>query len=229
MSTEVVKVEELRAEVAPVVERASAIRVSNPKEYQGAADFLKAVKLTQKRVEEWFAEPVKAAHQAWKALTNRRDETMQPLVNAERTVKNKMVVYAQEQERIRAAEQARLQAEADEKARLERERLEKQAAKLKTPELREQRFAEAATIAAPVVTVATTTPEVKGQSFRKTWKAKIVDPKAAVMAVMQWPDWTAYVELNECELNRFAARTRGTITVNGVQWYEETTLASGGR
>jgi hypothetical protein len=229
MTTELVKVEELRAEVAPVVAQAGAIVVASPEQYQGAAEFLKAVKSAQKRVEDWFAEPVKAAHSAWKALTNRRDETMQPLLAAERTVKNKMVMYAQEQERIRAAEQARLQAEADEKARREREAAEKAAAKLKTPELRDQRMAEAAAISAPVVTVASTTPEVKGQSIRKTWKARIVDPKAVVLAIMQWPDWTAYIELKECELNRFAARTKGALSVPGCEMFEDATLASGSK
>jgi hypothetical protein len=229
MSNEVVRAEELQAEVMPVVERAASIVVASPDQYEIAAGFLKAVKAAQKRVEDWFAEPVKAAHSAWKALTNRRDETLQPLANAERTVKNKMVAYAQDQERIRAAEQARLQAEADERARREREAAEKAAAKLKTPELREQRMAEAAAIAAPVVTVAATTPEVKGQSIRKTWKARIVDPKAAALAVMQWPDWSAYVSLNAAELNRFAARTKGSVSLPGVEWYEDATLASGSR
>jgi hypothetical protein len=226
---EIVKVEALRAEVAPVVARASSIVVASPEQYAGAAAFLKSLKATQKLVGDFFAPMKTRAHAAWKAVTEQEAEALTPLKDAEAEVKRKMVAFATEQERIRAAAQARLQAEADEKARREREAAEKAAAKLKTQELREQRMADAAAIVAPVVTVASTTPEVKGQSFRKTWKARVVDPKAAVLAVMQWPDWTAYIELKEGELNRFAARTKGAVAVAGIEWYEESTLASGSR
>jgi hypothetical protein len=225
MSDEV-QVEKISQEVAPVVARAAAVVVSNPDQYREAGEFLKLVKAAQKKVEDWFAEPVKAAHQAWKALTNRRDDTMQPLLGAERTIKNKMVAYANEQERIRRAEQERLQAEADEKARQERERLEKQAAKIKTPDLKHARMDQAAAVVAPVVVVASVAPSVSGQSLRKTWRARITDPKAAVAAVLQWPDWASYVSLNGGEFNRLAARTKGATAVPGVEWYEESTLSS---
>jgi len=226
---EVVRVEDLRAEVAPVVARAGALVVASPDQYRDAAEFLRAIKSAQKRVEDWFANPVRRAHEAWRALTTRKAETLAPLTEAERAVKAKMLAYSQEQERIRAAEQARLQAEADERARVERERAERAASKLKTPELREQRMAEAEAISAPVVTVASTVPEVKGQSYRKAWKANVTDQKTAIAAIMSWPDWGLYIELKSAELNRFAARTKGAVSVPGVEWYEDTTLASASR
>ena len=60
MTTELVKVEELRAEVAPVVDRAGALVVASPEQYESAASFLKAVKSAQKKVEDWFAEDRKS-------------------------------------------------------------------------------------------------------------------------------------------------------------------------
>lgn len=226
MSENAVQVETIRAEVAPVVQQASQIVVADADSYAVAANFLTTIKGAQKKVEEWFADPVKRAHEAWKALTAKREETMKPLKDAEGMVKQIMVTYQTEQERIRRAEQARLQAEADEKARKERERLEKQAAKVKSEEKKAALLEQAEQVQAPVVAVASAVPEVKGQSIRKTWKARITDPKAAAMSVMQFQDWQAYIKLNEAEFNRFAARTKGAAVINGVEFYEETTLAA---
>jgi hypothetical protein len=50
-----------------------------------------------------------------------------------------------------------------------------------------------------------------------------------VQALLALPDWSAYIEVKEGELNRFAARTRGAVAVAGVEFYEEATLASGSR
>jgi hypothetical protein len=229
MSTEIAKVEQLQAEVAPVVARAAGVVVSTPEQYEDASGFLASIKGAQKRVKEWFVEPVGNAHKAWKALTQRRADVLAPLEEAERAVKRKLVDYAAEQERIRAAEQARLQAEADERARRKREAAEKAAAKLKTPELREQRLAEAATIAAPVVTVAADTPKVQGQSIRKVWRARVIDPHAAVEALLALPDWTTYIKVSQGELDRFAGRTKGAVKMAGIEWFEEAQMSSRGR
>jgi len=89
-------------------------------------------------------------HRGWTGL---RGLICDPLAVASKAAKRKVIDW-QEAERLKAeAEQRRLQARADELARLERERLEKAAAKLKTPELREARMEQAAQVIAPTVTV----------------------------------------------------------------------------
>ena len=223
------QVEVIKRDIAPVVAKARAIVVRTAQEYEWAADFLKSIKSAQKKVADHFGPMKSAAHAAWKAVTSKEAETLAPLADAEQLVKSRMVEYSTAQERIRRAEEARLQAAANEAARKERERLEKEAAKLKTPELKEARLAQAEQVVAPVVKVAAATPTIQGQSIRKTWKAKITDPKKAVLAVMQWPDWAAYVKINEAEFNRLAARTKGAVEIDGIEWYEESTLASTSR
>lgn len=229
MTTELVEVQKIRKEVEPVVQQAADLVVGDRASYEWAAGFLKTIKAAEKRVQIFFGPMKKKAHEAWKEVTAGEKQVMAPLTEAERAVKKKMLVYSEEEERVRRQEQARLQAEADEKARRERERKEKEAARLKTPELKEQRLAEAAAIEAPAVEVASTVPDVAGQSVRKTWKAKIVDPCKAVGAVVAFPDWQAYIKLNEGEFNRFAARTKGKVPLAGVEFYEEATLASGAK
>ena len=221
-------VEVIREEVAPVIAHANGLTVASAEQYQDAADFLKRVKGAQKMVTDHFAPMKTAAHAAWKTICAKENEAQEPLTAAEKTVKSRMLTWYQEQERIRREQERKLQAEAEARARQERERLEKAAAKLKTEELREQRMEEAQQVVAAPVYVAPTAPAVKGQSIRRVWRAKVSDPQAAIAALMQWPDWQAYISINEGELHRFAARTKGQVQVPGVEFSEEANLSSRG-
>ena len=223
------QVEVIRAEVAPVVAQAGAVVVRTPEQYAGAGEFLKAIKGAQKRVVDHFGPMKAAAHAAWKTITGTEAETLKPLAEAEALVKRRMLDYQGEQERRRAEEQARLQAEADAAAARERARLEKEAAKLKTLELREARLEQAAAVRAAVVEVAPAVPRVEGQSIRKTWRAVVTDKRAVVTAMLSWPDWEAYVTLNQGELDRLAGRTKGAVKVAGLEFREEVGIASRGR
>ena len=227
--TEEITVREMDGVVAPVVAQANSITIATSEDYQGAGEFLKAIKGAQKTVKDHFGPMKTAAHAAWKKITTTEADTLVPLDNAERTVKRIMVKWATEQESIRQEEQMRLQAKADEEARRERERLEKEAAKLKTPELKEARMEAAAQVVAPVVQVASAAPVIKGQSITKRWKARIDDPKAAAMALVQFVDWKAYIKINTAELDRFASRTKGGVKLDGVTFFEEASLSSGSR
>lgn len=218
--TEVMRDEDVRAEVAPVVAQAGKIAIVTAQDYSGAADFLKAVKAAQKRMVDHFAGMKAAAHAAWKAITAKEADMLKPLTDAEGVVKGRMVAWQTEQERIRQAEQRRLQAEADEKARREREALEARAAKLKTPEKAEALREQAAAIVAPVVTVATAAPVIKGQSIRKTWRAVVVD---AAKVPREW------LIVNDQALQAFARSTKGAVPVAGVEFKEEIGLASSSR
>ena len=145
---------------------------------------------------------------------------LKPLQDAESTLKRNLLTFHNEQERIRQEEQRKLQAAADEAARKERARLEREAAKLKTPELREERMAQAAAVIAPVVSVASVAPVVSGQSIRKTWTAKVVN---AAIVPREW------LVVNYKALDGFAKATRGAIPVAGVEFTEVSSLASSGR
>ena len=218
--SEQVNVEVIRSEVAPVVMNAAAMVVTNPAEYTVASDFLKTIKGAQSKVVAFFAPMKQKAHEAHKAITTQESAMLKPLYDAENALKRNMLTFYAEQERIRIDAQRKLQAEADEAARKERERLEREAAKLKTPELREQRLEQAAAVIAPVVQVASVAPVVSGQSVRKTWTAKVVD-------VSQVPrEWMV---VNEKALDSFAKATKGAVKVPGVEFVEVASLASSGR
>lgn len=222
------EVEALKEEVAPVIRRAGALTVATPDQYTGASEFLKCVKAAQKRVADLFA-PMKAkAHAAWKEITVTETATLDPLKVAEKAVKAKMLDYHEAQERIRRAEQRRLQAEADERARREREALERKAASMKTEAKQEEYREAAASVQAPVVQVATVAPVVKGQSIRKAWKARL-DSLSVLTGIPEGDVRLSFVTFDQSAANRFAAATKGAVGVAGVTFYEEALLASRSR
>jgi hypothetical protein len=228
---------ELKQEVLPVVERAGEIVVKSSEDYSGAADFLKAVKQAQKKVADFFRPMKDAAHKAHKEITEKESGAMKPLTEAEATIKRKMLDYATEQERIRQKEQARLQEQADLAARKERERLEREASKLKTPELKAARMEAAAAVIAPVVEVAKSTPEIKGQAIVKRWKAKLVSKQALIDAAStpNNPTYSAndvaasFLLFDESAASKFAIATKGAVKVAGIEFVQESSMSSGSK
>ena len=214
-------------ELAPVVAQSKALIISTPNDYEMAAEELKTIKGYAKRIDTELIAPWRRQKASAEAERKRLTQLLiDPLDEAERILKRKQIDYTTEQERIRQAEQARLQAEADARAAKERERLMKAAEKLKTEELKQARLEEADAVVAPVIEVARRTPEVKGQNIRTVWKAKVTDPRKAIMAISQWLDYQAYIQINIGELNRFANRTKGMVGIEGIEFYEEKILVS---
>jgi len=211
---------EIREEVDGIAVQANALAIVTPEDYQAASAWLTAVKAAQKRVTKLFGDMKAKAHAAWKSVVAEESAAMKPLDEAEGMVKRKMLAWQQAEEAKRLAEQRKLQAEADAAATRERERLEKAASKLKTPELREARLEEAAAVVAPMVTIPVATPVIKGQSTRKTWRARVVD-----VAIVP----REYMVVNDQALQAFARATKGAVAVPGVQFREQSTLASSSR
>ena len=218
--SEQVNVEVIRAEVEPVVINAASMNVTCAEEYTVASNFLKTIKFAQSKVTAFFAPMKQKAHEAHKAITMQESAMLKPLHDAENALKRNMLTFYAEQERIRIDAQRKLQAEADEAARKERERLLREASKLKTPELREQRMEQAASVIAPVVQVSSVAPVVSGQSVRKTWTAKVVDVS---LVPREW------MVVNQSALDAFARSTKGAVKVAGVEFVEVASLASSGR
>lgn len=271
MNAELVRADELKTEVAPVVQNAMALEIRTPADYESAANSLKLVKGAIKRIDDWFAPLVRANLEATRATNAKKAEVRDPLVQAEQVIKRKQLDWSMEQERARKAEEDRLNAIAAEKARKEREKQEaaarqqrereeqarreaeearRKAAESKNAEERArlQREAEASERAAAAaaakaeakeeaaaavqqasVTVASRAPEIKGQSIRKVWRARITDARPAAAALLQYLDWEAYIEINQGQLDKLAQRTKGALKIEGIEFYEDAILASSSR
>jgi len=225
---EVESVAMLRKEIAPVLQRAQAIAVRTTADRADAKAFLVAVKSAQERAHKKFDGMVEKTHAAWKEALDLRASFVDPLKAAEGTVKQLILTYDAERESIRLEEQRRLQAIADEAARKERERLEKEAAKLKTPELREARLEQAASIVAPVVTVAAQ-EKPKGESTRKLWRARLTDKAALIQAAAHGNEIAATcLTFDQKAANTMATGTKGAVPCPGIKWYDVDSLAMSG-
>ena len=207
--------EEMQTGLEAMVKWSGSLVVGNDQERATAIEGLKRVKVRGNAIKAWFKPSKDAAAKAHKAIVAQEKSVTNVLDEIERQAKVAVVGYDTEQESLRNAERARLQAIADAKARKEAARLQAEAAKLKTPELKEERLQQAEEVVAPVVQVAA--PEaVKGASTRKTWKARVVD--AALVP-------REYMTVNEKALNAVAKATKGSIKIEGVEFYSESLLA----
>ena len=191
------------------------IHIGDQETRDTAMSGLKAIKSWQRKVTDWFKPSIDAAHRAHKAIVAQKRTMTDRLDVCETDIKKAITGYDRDQEQIRMAEQRRLQAIEDEKARKEKERLLKRAAKLKTEEKKEEALEQAAEVAAPVVQVVAPQKQ-KGESTSKKWMARVVDKEAVPR------EWLI---INEKALNAFARSTKGSTKVAGVEFYAESVLS----
>jgi len=222
--TEQAQTEGIQHEVQMVAKDAIGLVVNGQASRDMAIGYIREIKQTSKRVTDYFGPLKKSAHETWKAIVAKEKELLEPLDMAERKAKIAVSTYDQEQEAVRLAEQRRLQAEADEKARRERERLEKEAAKLKTEAKREERLEAAAAVVAPTVEVAPAIEKQAGESTRKVWKARLVSIEA-LTGLPAGDVRLSFVEFDQAAANKFATATKGVVKVPGVEFICESVMA----
>lgn len=154
---------------------ARGLTIKNQPELESAVETLKGVKRWNKTIVEFFADSKQKAHSAWKAIVANEKSMTDKLDAVEVTAKLAINGYQIEQEKIRQAEQRRLQAIADEAARKEREKAEQEAAKQRAKEAEERAKAELARKQAEQATEA--------ERKRLLAEAEAADRKAAAAAV----------------------------------------------
>lgn len=196
-------------------EQARAIHIADSESYGAACEFLKGIKALRTEIAETFKPHIKRAHEAHKALLQEQADAESPLVEAEHIAKSALVVYEQEQERIRRAEALRLQTLAKQQ---EEERRLAEAVALE--EAGEQADAEAlieTPIDVPVVAVAPMTPKVSGISYRETWSASVTDLHALIKFVAANPTHMGLLSANLPALNAQARSLKGHMSIPGVK------------
>lgn len=115
---------ELKQAANTFVERANELTVTDQASLEAATMFVIKIRQTVKAIKEYWAEPVEAAHKAWKLLCDRRKAMTDKADEADKIASRKVVAYKNEQERIaaeerRKAEERRLAEEQAARAKLE--------------------------------------------------------------------------------------------------------------
>ncbi len=120
---------ELTKELTVFEKKVAAIVVQDKASYELAGGMIFRLDTFKKQIEEYWADPIKKAHEAHKALVAKREEMLNPVKAKRMLLSTKMSVWSTEQDRQRRIEQARLDAERRAAEEKERARLEKLAEK----------------------------------------------------------------------------------------------------
>jgi hypothetical protein len=242
MSTDLIQTKDaLHADALTWAAKARGLTIIDRDTCLHASQLLRSVKTLRLQVQQWFAPHIEAAMEtkrkaeaARKALADERDKMEAPLVDAETVLKRSLLAYEGEQERLRLAEQARLQAEAQRQAEaltlaaaaaMESEALATGNADL----LHEAESILEQPIEAPAVTVEKMVPKVQGISYRDNWKAHPdIDLKALAGAVASGQAPSAFLTPNMTAINQYAKATHGAHDMPGIRWFNDRQVAARG-
>lgn len=221
--TEIVKIEK---ETNDALSRAKAIVVKNQTHYDLCINLVKRIKEQKKMVDEAYDKDIKNAHTAWKGLIETKKRYYEPLEEAEKIIKSKLIEYTDEQRRIE--NELRMKAEEEARKAEEKRKAELEAQAKKWEEKGNIEKAEERRSMAEEVIIKPTEPEVKFEKSsnsidRQIWKAKIKDlDKIPRNLLIKTPkQHEALMSL----LNEIARTTKGAVEIDGVEFYSETSMA----
>lgn len=215
-----VETTEVETKAMTIVDQAKAVKVTDSQTYTAAGMLWKTIGDMIKEVKDTFDPICDAAHRAHKAAVEKRSKYLDPLTTAQKSVKGLMSAWDAEQERIRQAEQRRLEEiarkEAEEQALLEAIAAEEEAKR--NGATKEEAAQEATAImeepvyVAPVV-IPKAVPKMQGGPiYRTIWKARIVNDSLIPRQ---------YLSVDMVKINGVVRSLKGQTNIPGVEPYEE--------
>lgn len=214
----------LVADLQPVAERmasytqtAATIRVTTAAEAQAAVQVMGNIDADLKTVKghEVLTKITEGLFKLHRKATAFRALFTDPMTRDRKAINAAVVAYQQDQQRKAAELQAKLQAEANAKARREQEALEKKAASMKTVEKQEQYRQQAAEIIPPTIVI----PTEKFARTSKRWVVKSIDRQAFLTAAATDQNLQGYIEISETALARSKA-ANSMLQVTGVEFIQ---------
>jgi hypothetical protein len=193
---------------------ATKIAIKSESQYVQLADELKVVKAAIKTIKDNELRITRPQLQAINEVRAQAKRAMAPFEEQEKLIKQLLVEYANEQER-KQREQQRLE---NERAEKERKRLLEAAQRNadKGNEAQAESFVERArAVSAPVIS--REPPKVAGLKMPKVWRHRVLN--AAIVP-------REYLMIDETKLQKIATALKESAVVAGVEFYEETIVAS---
>ena len=213
------KAEELNQEIIPELAIAGEIVVKDAMTYQMAGETWKSLTALEKKIKAYWEDDVTTALKLHRSLVAKRDAMLIPVGEQKNSLRIGMKTFEDEQERIRRAEQARLEEEARKAAE------EAALAQAVALEMNGHKAAAEAVIAAPVVATAVyvpkTTPTGFGNATRRTWGAEVTDLMALVQAVAAGNVPIQAIEANTVFLGQQARALKSALQYPGVRAVEK--------
>jgi hypothetical protein len=192
--------------------------IKNNNDYRRAANILLTIKDIRKKIEATF-KPIKQKFDAAKKeVLDQEKAADRPLIEAENWIKPLISGYLIEQEKIRQAEERRLQEQAR-KEEEERRLLEAIEAEKNGQQDEAQAIIDAPVQAPPVV-VPKAVPKVEGISMRENWKFRITSEKAIPRE---------FLKVDEVKIGAYVRAMKSAGNIPGVEIYNEATIGAGRR
>lgn len=198
---------EIKNESSSIVETANNMNITNQEDLEYAAGFLKDIKSTQKKIKEYWEEPIKRAYEAHKALKSKANEMLEPLQNSEKIIKEKISDYTITMERLKREEEERIRAEQEQQALEQLQEAER--LKAEGNEVEAQIAEENAVAMSQIdIKVDSKIEKVVGLSFRKDYEIVVTDASK----VPAYINGTEIRKIDLAQIKRFVKMTN-----NGVQ------------
>lgn len=199
------------------------LKIKTHDDCQAAADILKDAKTKVKALEERRKLITKPLDDAKASVMELFRPATTALTQLEKTLKPKISKFIDDQEAARR----KIEAEAEEKARIARDKLEAKAEKMrdngKTEQAEALEMRAATTVAsAPAVY----SQKISSVSVRKTWVADVTDTLAVCRAIADGLLPPTIIEFKQAELNRLAATWQNTRAFDGLNIYQKSGVAS---
>jgi hypothetical protein len=192
--------------------------ITNNNDYVKAGNILLTIKDIRKKIEATF-KPIKQKFDAAKKeVLDQEKAADRPLIEAENWIKPLISGYLIEQEKIRQAEERRLQEQAR-KEEEERRLLEAIEAEKNGQQDEAQAIIDAPVQAPPVV-VPKAVPKVEGISMRENWKFRITSEKAIPRE---------FLKVDEVKIGAYVRAMKSAGNIPGVEIYNEATIGAGRR
>ena len=203
-----------------IVSQSNNINISDQESYEGAALFTKKIKEASKQVTEYWKTPKENAAKVHKDICAKEKQMLEPLKEAEKILKTKMIAYTTEQERKAREEEMRIRKEQE---RLALEQLQKAEELKKQGNDVEAAITEmnAVAISELNTTVESSVQKVDGISYRKDYNIIITDPTKV-------PNYINGIEIRKIDVSaikKLVKLTGNTVTIDGIT-IEETKIAN---
>lgn len=218
-TTKTPEVEQVRAEVKPILDAAKAIAVTDEATYNEAMVLGSECQKRAARVEDLFRPSREAAHRAWKVITTTVASLVDPLTEAKKLCTTKASRWRQGEEARRQSEQRAAEDEARKVAEETRLRAAVTLEQSGAPALAAQ-VLEAPVVAPPVEKAAPIRSEVR-EVYRENWQVEVTDFALLVKVVAQGSVDVDVLQPNMTVLKARAKAMKANLVLPGVRVWDE--------
>lgn len=199
---------------SPILETANSFIIDSPVMYEMAGDELKTIKAKYKLLEDQRKAITQPMDAAKKQVMDLFRKPLEMLEQAEGIIKRTMLAYQNEQRRLQAEAQRKI----DEAAAAERQRMAEQAkAAEQTGDVASAVALQSAADMVVAPTVKMEPAKVSGISTTVRWSAEITDKIAFLQHALAHPEFMEAIDINMKPLNQMAVALKDKLNIPGVK------------